>query len=104
VERAVLLADAPTLSALDLFPGRPVGGGPPEAPQGLPDDVHAEARGAPVEAEPRSLAEAREAAEREHIRRVLTRCGGRIGDAAVALGVSRTTLWNRLRKLGLPAR
>jgi transcriptional regulator of acetoin/glycerol metabolism len=59
---------------------------------------------APVRAEPLSLAEAREAAEREHIRRVLARCGGRIGDAAGALGIARTTLWERMRRLGLGAR
>ena len=54
--------------------------------------------------EPSSLAEARETAEREHIRRVLARCRGRVGDAAQALGVSRTTLWHRMRRLGLPSR
>jgi transcriptional regulator of acetoin/glycerol metabolism len=54
--------------------------------------------------EPASLAEARDLAEREHIRRVLARCRGRIGDAARVLGVSRTTLWDRMRRLGLPAR
>ncbi len=104
VERAVLLADARALGALDLFPGQPAGGAPPAAPQRFPGEVRAEAPDAPVEEEPQSLAEAREAAEGEHIRRVLARCGGRIGDAAVALGVSRTTLWDRMRKLGLAAR
>jgi transcriptional regulator of acetoin/glycerol metabolism len=45
--------------------------------------------------------EAREAAEREHIRRVLARCGGRVGAAAKVLGIGRTTLWERVRRLGL---
>jgi transcriptional regulator of acetoin/glycerol metabolism len=47
-----------------------------------------------------TLAEARDAAERDHIRRVLARCGGRVGDAARMLDVSRTTLWERMRRLG----
>ncbi len=65
----------------------------------LPDDVvHPLAR--PVGDEPlRPLAEV----EREHVVRVLEACGGRQGDAARVLGIGRTTLWRKLRGLGLEA-
>ncbi|MHB8416683.1 MAG: sigma-54 interaction domain-containing protein [Myxococcales bacterium] len=45
----------------------------------------------------RSLAEV----EREHVLRVLEACGGRQGEAARILGVGRTTLWRKIRDLGL---
>ncbi|MCX8134399.1 MAG: sigma-54 dependent transcriptional regulator [Roseococcus sp.] len=77
--RAAVLAEGPDIAPADLFPGA----APPEMPA--------------------TLAEAREAAEREHIRRVLARCGGRVGEAARVLGIGRTTLWERLRRLGLAA-
>jgi DNA-binding NtrC family response regulator len=101
VERAVLLGDGPAIGSADLFPERPsddaAGATPPrhELPPGPP---------ASAEEPPLSLAEARDAAERAHIRRVLARCGGRVGEAAGALGISRTTLWERMRRLGLAAR
>ncbi|MDQ1077802.1 sigma-54 dependent transcriptional regulator [Pseudoroseomonas cervicalis] len=78
IERALVLSEGGSLETADLFPERGA-----EAPR-LP-----------------SLAEARDAAEAEHIRRVLARSGGRIGDAAQLLGISRTTLWERMRRLGL---
>ncbi|MBO1073632.1 sigma-54-dependent transcriptional regulator [Roseomonas marmotae] len=78
VERAMVLAEGTRLEAADLFPERRT-----------------------QEAPPLSLAEARDAAEREHIRRVLARAGSRVGDAAQLLGISRTTLWERMRRLGL---
>jgi len=97
VERAVLLADAPALGAADLFPERATMTVPHPVPPG-------EVMDAATETEPLSLAEARDTAERAHIQRVLARCGGRVGDAAGALGVSRTTLWDRMRRLGVSAR
>lgn len=39
--------------------------------------------------------------ERERLERVLRECGGNRDQAARLLGVSRTTLWRRLRKVGL---
>jgi DNA-binding NtrC family response regulator len=79
IERAVLFAPAGEIGADALFPDRAAA----EAPADL------------------TLAAARDAAERAHIRRVLARCEGAVGEAARALGVSRTTLWERMRKLGL---
>ncbi|RKK01664.1 response regulator [Pseudoroseomonas wenyumeiae] len=78
IERAMVLAEGTRLEAADLFP-------------------ESQAQEAP----PLSLAEARDAAEREHIRRVLARAGSRVGEAAQLLGVSRTTLWERMRRLGI---
>lgn len=77
IERAALLAEDSALCAPDLFAEQP------------------------RPASSGTLAEARDAAERAHIRRVLARCGGRIGDAARMLDVSRTTLWERMRRLDL---
>jgi two-component system response regulator HydG len=39
--------------------------------------------------------------ERQHVIRVLEACGGRQADTARILGIGRTTLWRKLRALGL---
>lgn len=41
--------------------------------------------------------------EREHVVRMLEACGGRQIDAARVLGISRTTLWRKLRAFGIEA-
>ncbi len=48
-----------------------------------------------------SLAEARERTERIHIEEAIRQTHGEISKAAVLLGISRTTLWEKMRKLGL---
>jgi DNA-binding NtrC family response regulator len=48
-----------------------------------------------------SLAEVREEAERTHILRVIRQVDGHMGEAARLLGVSRTTLWEKMQKLGI---
>ena len=48
-----------------------------------------------------SLAQAREAAERVQIITALDRTGGQIGEAARLLRISRTTLWEKMQRLGL---
>jgi len=48
-----------------------------------------------------SLAEARERAERLQIEEAVRHTGGELGKAAVLLGVSRTTLWDKMRRLGM---
>jgi len=50
---------------------------------------------------PASLRDARGNAEKTQIERALLETGGRIGEAAKRLGVSRTTLWARIKALGL---
>ncbi len=48
-----------------------------------------------------SLSEARDRAERLQIEEAIRQTGGEIGKAAALLGVSRTTLWDKMRRLGL---
>jgi DNA-binding NtrC family response regulator len=48
-----------------------------------------------------SLAEARERTERLQIEEAIRQTGGEIGKAAVLLGVSRTTLWEKMRRHNL---
>ena len=46
-----------------------------------------------------SLAEARDRAERLHIEEAIRQTGGEIAKAATLLGISRTTLWDKMRRL-----
>lgn len=78
VERAVALADEPVLDAAALFPEMTL-------------DHSLAAEG--------TLANAREQAELAQIERALEMSGGRLGEAAQRLGISRTTLWKRRKSL-----
>ncbi len=80
VERALALAlaDAPVLTVADLFPERSLD-------EPAPADT---------------LADARAQAELAQIERAMALSGGRLAEAAERLGVSRTTLWKRRKKLG----
>lgn len=78
IERAVALADEPELSAAALFPERAL------------DDLP----------ETQTLAGAREQAEWLQIERALEQAGGRMAEAALRLGISRTTLWKRRKQFG----
>ena len=51
--------------------------------------------------EVQSLSDARDVAERRQIIKTLERTGGQIAEAARLLKVSRTTLWEKMQKLGL---
>ncbi len=84
VERAVNLATGPWLMPADLFPElrqAPIDGADPVLP----------------------LAAVRDAAEKRQIERMLRETGGQISDAAKRLGVSRTTLWEKMRRYGIEA-
>jgi DNA-binding NtrC family response regulator len=48
-----------------------------------------------------SLADVRERAERRHIEEAISKTNGEIAKAATLLGISRTTLWEKMRRLGL---
>jgi DNA-binding NtrC family response regulator len=78
-ERAVALAAAPEIGIADLFPER----GLLEEPAGRVP----------------SLSEVRQEAERQHILAALRRTNGQHAEAASLLGISRTTLWEKMRKL-----
>ncbi len=62
------------------------------------ESVPAELRSGPP---PSSLQQARESAEREHVRRALEEAGWNVAAAARALGMERTNLHKRIRALGL---
>ena len=79
VERAVALAEGEWLMPSDLFP-RAAGGS-------------ASSSGA--------LAEIRDAAERRAIESALADARGHPAEAARLLGISRTTLWEKMKRLGL---
>lgn len=81
VERAVALGLGPWLMPGDFFSEAP-----PTASDGS---------GLP------SLEAARMAVERRHIRRALDQTSGEVGQAAKLLGISRTTLWEKMRRLGV---
>jgi DNA-binding NtrC family response regulator len=80
LERAVALSQAPRIGVEALFPS--------EA---------AEPDAAPLA----TLAEIRDRAERRHIRAVLANVDNRIEEAAKRLGVSRSTLFDKMRKLDI---
>jgi DNA-binding NtrC family response regulator len=84
-ERAVALARGPWIGAADLFPDL------------VPQSVLSESASAVL-----PLAAVRDEAERRHIAFVLERTGGQMKQAAELLGVSRTTLWEKMRRLGVP--
>jgi len=84
VERAVALADGSWLTHADLFPDL----------LGAEDDG-VESQGVA------SLTQARDAFERRHILNALASTKGHISKAADLLGVSRTTLWGKMRKYDL---
>jgi DNA-binding NtrC family response regulator len=103
IEHAVAVSDSSVIRARDL-PATVC------APRLLPRGAGAPAAGAPRRptpaAEPAPDADARAAwsladVEREHIQRVLKRHAGNATAAARQLGISRTTLWRKLRHYGI---
>jgi len=96
IEHAVAVAEGPVITSADLPASLRV-------PRMLPrhaESVIQRERTAQDDDDPRvgwSLADV----EREHIRRVLGRHGGNATVAARQLGISRTTLWRKLRQYGL---
>jgi DNA-binding NtrC family response regulator len=83
VARALALAEDTWLTARDLFPER---------------DLEVDAQ---ASTEMATLEVARDDAERQAIAAALRAAGGKVGAAATALGVSRVTLWSKMKRLGL---
>ena len=84
VEQAAALSEGPVIRAPDIaFPAEGAPRGPAEG-------------GSPT------LAGAVAAAERRCIEAAVLRCGGDLGRVARELAVSSTTLWRRMRRLGIP--
>jgi len=69
----------------------------------MPPDLFPERgrRAWPAETEIDSLARVREVAEKRQIERALAYHDGQIAKAARTLGISRTTLWDKMRRYGL---
>ena len=86
IEQAAALARADSIGADDVFLERH--GDPASAP-GAP--------GGPV----KTLAEQVDGAERDAIQRALARCGGSLEQVSRELDVSTTTLWRKMKRLGL---
>ncbi|MDQ0347685.1 sigma-54-dependent transcriptional regulator [Ancylobacter vacuolatus] len=84
MERAIALGMGPWIMPGDLFPEQAVGGHEGAHQLG-------------------SLEEARLDAEKRHILRALASTQGEITSAARLLGIGRTTLWEKMRRLGLGA-
>jgi two-component system response regulator AtoC len=82
IERSLALCDGSRLEAHDLFPAA------------LGREKAAAADGV-------SLKEAVEVAEQETIRSTLARCNGAVGQAAELLGISRKSLWEKMRRYGI---
>lgn len=85
IERAVALATGPWIGADDLFPER------------IACDSFGEDTRWP------QLAAVRDESERSHILVTLQRAEGQLGKAADLLGIGRTTLWEKMRRLGITA-
>jgi DNA-binding NtrC family response regulator len=82
MERAVALTKTEWIMPSDLFPDR--------------------ARSEPAEPNQfATLSQARDLAERRQIERAIKETGGQILEAAALLGISRTTLWDKMRRLGV---
>jgi DNA-binding NtrC family response regulator len=103
IEHAVALAESPVIGLADLPAAirspRLLPEATGEQPEARPSPTGGETVRAPAE-DPReswSLADV----EKEHIRRVLARHRGNATIAARQLGISRTTLWRKLREYGL---
>jgi transcriptional regulator of acetoin/glycerol metabolism len=76
--------------------GRSIGAGPWITPGDLfPDRCR---RGNSAEPQAASLESIRDEAERREILNALRRKDGVIGKAATALGISRTTMWEKMRR------
>jgi len=68
----------------------------------MPGDLFPERSDEPVMAlQMGSLEDIRQSAEKRHILRALAATGGEVGAASKILGIGRTTLWEKMRRLGL---
>lgn len=83
VARALALSEGPAISAHEIFPERDLD------PRCAPGTDMA------------TLEAARDDAERQAIAAALRAAGGKVAAAAAALGISRVTLWSKMKRLGL---
>jgi propionate catabolism operon transcriptional regulator len=97
LERAVLLGDAGAAASIDmdLLMGLTSSSGP-EAQ--VRPSVDAKTQADHVGQKHTPLRKLGRATEAQHVQRALEACGGNMKRAAAALGISRSTLWRRLRE------
>ncbi len=72
-------------------------------PADIPPRIREEAGDVPVPAEGLTLREARRAFEQRFILRELERCGWRVAQAAERLGLDRSSLYKKMKELGIEA-
>jgi two-component system response regulator HydG len=70
----------------------------------MPGDLFPEGRGQQAQSGFTPLADVRAAAEKRQIERALEETNGQIGKAATLLAISRTTLWEKMTRLGVDER
>jgi len=102
IERALVLADDDgEIKTWDLPPEIAEQEVPqlPEAPDALGDATRGAGPGALDSGYPADLT--LEEVEARHIRRAISRHQGNLGRAAKGLGISRTTLWRKMKKYGI---
>lgn len=98
IESAYAIGEGPSLGVEDLAPELR-GIEPPGPP--LPVEQPREPLAAPALPWRGSFGEARLAAERSELIEALSAAGGHRGEAAKRLGMSRSTLWRKLKTLGI---
>lgn len=69
----------------------------------MPADIFPDVVSGSDRARVETLSDARDAAERRQILRALSATGGQISQAAGQLGISRTTLWEKMTRFGIEA-
>jgi DNA-binding NtrC family response regulator len=67
----------------------------------MPGDLFPDFAGPAPEQQLGSLEDARQSAEKRHILRVLSQTNGELAAASRLLGIGRTTLWEKMRRLGI---
>jgi DNA-binding NtrC family response regulator len=83
LRRALALGTAQTLGAQDLFP------------ESTPEDHNNK------QSQPRSLSDHLDSSERAFLVATLQELGGAVGEAAARLGISRKTLWEKMKRHGI---
>jgi two-component system, NtrC family, response regulator HydG len=101
IERAAALSQVQWIDAAALFPGGSWGSKGPLSEPTAPGSFRPRPRpnGAAASVEQSILAEIHDQAERQHVRPVLTNVNNRIEEAAERLGVARSALLDKMRKL-----
>jgi DNA-binding NtrC family response regulator len=102
LERACIFADGDRLRTVDLFDG-PLERPAPPAPT-PPGESAGDPSRSPGRSPDRSLEHYLADCERQYIERTLEVNAGRVAQTAERLGISRKSLWERMKRLGIRRR